>query len=391
MSSKSTTEATSAEKIRVGYVDGIVSGPDMLAGLSALFPDIEFTSVGPVWPQQKLSGLAALISPADVSDLEALVKRVTSHAGEPPIILALPKADPAIARRLLMAGAADLLTSPVREAALALSLERLMAGRKPTSAPTGKVISIVGAGGGVGSTAIGTQLALILAARRTGVCFADLDVQFGLAALKFDIDDAMTVADVLGGDGALEEAPLASVLATHRSGVRLLAAPRDVIPLEAVTQQNIEGLIKSLRREFALTLIDLPTAWTAWTNQAMHLSDQIIMVTNLTVPHIQLTKRQFKTLSSQGLDVIPLTLVCNNVGEDHKAIVSVAAAEKALGRKFHVVIPEDRRLMTAAVAQGCSLAEVRPDSKLERAIEQLAAEIDPDSVPKDVKPRRRWL
>jgi pilus assembly protein CpaE len=290
-----------------------------------------------------------------------------------------------------MAGAADILPAPAREASLALSLERLLAGRKSVNAPAGKVIGIIKAGGGVGATAVGTQLALILAARRQGVCFADLDVQFGQAALKFDVDDAMTLTDILGGDGAVDEAPLASVLATHDSGVRLLAAPRDMTPLEAVSPQQMVNLIKSLRREFGFTLLDLPSAWTAWTNQALQLCDHIILMTNLTVSHIQLTRRQLKTMASQGLDVLPLALVCNKVGDDQQNLVSVSAAEKAMGRKFNFVIPEDRKLMNAAIAQGCALSMVRAGSKLEKAIERLADDLDPDSMPKDVKPKRRWL
>ena len=391
MSSKSIIDVSAADKIRVGYVDRVFGGTDMLEHLSSLFPSLDFVSVGASWPEQKVAGLAALIVAADSEEADTALKRLGADAGGPPVILVLPRTDLATTRRLILAGAADILTAPVREAALALSLERLLAGRKSTSAPAGRVIGLIKAGGGVGATAVGTQLAQILAARRPGVCFADLDIQFGQAALKLDIDDAMTLTDILGGDGALEDAPLSSVLATHASGVRLLAAPHDMTPLEAVSQQNIENLIKSLRREFSLTILDLPSSWTAWTNQALQLCDHIVLMTNLTVSHVQLTRRQLKTMASQGLDVIPLALVCNRIDDDQQSLVSVAAAEKAMGRKFSFSIPEDRKLMNAAIAQGCALSAVRAGSKLEKAIEKLADELDPDSVVKDVKPKRRWL
>ena len=391
MSSKYPQDTTAAERTRVGYVDRVFGGSDTLGQLAALFPTLDFVSVGAEWPAQKLSGLGALIIGADIDDAETVLKRLGADTGGPPVILVLPDPDVATARRLIMAGATDVLASPVREGALALSLERLLAGRKSANAPAGRVIGLIKAGGGVGATAIGTQLAQILASRRSGVCFADLDIQFGQAALKLDIDDAMTLTDILGGDGAVDEAPLAAVLATHMSGVRLLAAPRDMTPLEAVSQQNIEGLVKSLRREFSLTLLDLPTVWTAWTNQALQLCDQIILVTNLTVSHIQLTRRQLRTMASQGLDVIPLILVCNKVGDDQQNLVSVSAAEKAMGRKFNFIVPEDRKLMNSAIAQGCALSAVRVGSKLEKAIERLADELDPESIVKDAKPKRRWL
>ncbi len=391
MSSKFPSDAAVGDKARVGYVDQIIDTPEMLPHVAALFPDMEFVNLGETWPEQKSAGFAAIIVGATMADIDAVIKRLGLQGVFPPTIVAISGADAATTRRLLKAGAADVLSMPVREASLALSLERLMAGRKAVSATVGKVIGIIKAGGGVGATALGTQLAQILATRRNGVCFADLDIQFGQAALKLDIDDAMTITDILGGDGALEEAPLASVLATHASGVRLLAAPRDMTPLEAVSPQNVDGLIKSLRREFSLTLLDLPHAWTAWTNHTLHQCDRIILVTNLTVSHIQLTRRQLKTLSTQGADVIPTTLVCNAVSEDQRAIVSLPSAEKAIGKKFDFVLPEDRKLMNAAVARGCALSQIRAGSKLEKAIEKLADEIDPDSVPSEPKPKRRWL
>ena len=131
------------------------------------------------------------------------------------------------------------------EAALALSLERLLAGvdHQAPRASAGRVIGLMKAGGGVGATALGVQLATMIASRpggSGGVCFADLDVQFGQAALFLDLGEAMTLAEILEGGGALEETPLASALALHKSGVRLLAAPRELMPLEAVTPRQID-------------------------------------------------------------------------------------------------------------------------------------------------------
>ncbi|MGH7025059.1 MAG: AAA family ATPase, partial [Caulobacteraceae bacterium] len=170
---------------------------------------------------------------------------------------------------------------------------------------------------------------------------------------------------------------------------RLLAAPRDLLPLEAVTPSQIESLVTALRRDFALTFIDLPTVWTAWTNRALHLCDQIVLITNLSVHHATLVKTQLRMLAAQRLDGITLTLVCNRVSVDQKAIVSQKAAERSIGRDFDFVIPEDRAMMNDAIAQGCQLSQVRAGTKVERAIAELANSIVPISVSGDSK--RRWL
>lgn len=376
----------------VAYVDGAIGGHDRVSSLAALFPQVEFVGIGAEWPDKAVAGLSVLIIAADASTIEPLIKRIAARRGATPLVVALRGADVGMARRLIQAGAADVLPAPVSEAALALSLQRILAGVELPAAPksTGRVIGLLKAGGGVGATALGTQLAAMLAPRLPGgVCFVDLDIQFGIGGLFLDMAEAMTLSDILDGGGPLAETHLSPALGHHRSGARLLAAPRDLAPLEMLSPQQIEGLFAALRRDFALTIVDLPTVWTAWTNRALQLCDQIVLITHLTVPHTTLVKKQLRIMSSQRLDTIPLTLVCNAVSADQRAIVSQSAAEKAIGRPFDVVIPDDRRLMDDAVSQGCEISSLRSGSKLEKAIETLAAVIAPAAVAA-VEVKRRW-
>ena len=386
-----------APATQVGYVNGVLGEPDRMTSLAALFPDVGFDSVGDDWPDQSPHDLSAMIVGVDCArpaELEGACRRIARRSKEPPVVVVLLNADVTGTRRLMRAGAADVLPAPVSESALTLSLERLLArGDEPLHRPpsrAGQVVALLKAGGGVGATSLGTQLAILMAARRSGagVCFADLDLQFGEGALYLDLAESMTITDVLSSSGALDDIPLASALAAHRSGVRVLAAPRELAPLDVLTPALIETLIKALRRDFALTLIDGPSAWTAWTNRALQLCDRIVMVTNLSVPHIDLVKRQLRVLQSQRLDQIPLTLVCNRVSADQQALVSIKAAQRALGRDFDVIIPEDRRLMNEAINQGIELSAVRRGSKIEKALEALAEIIAPAAADLGVRTRR---
>jgi pilus assembly protein CpaE len=385
---------STAARTRVGYVEGAIGGPDKVLSLRALFPDVEFTGVGETWPLRPPAGLAALIVRAEPSEVDEVVARLSTQPASLPVIVALRDADVATTRRLVRAGAVDILSSPVNEAALALSLERLLA-RTQAVAPAGpgsQVISLLKAGGGTGATALGTQLAVIMASRRAdaGVCYADLDLQFGLGALYLDLADAITLTDILGGGGSLEEAPLASAIARHSSGARLLAAPRELTTLETLSRHDVEGLVAALRRDFSITLLDLPAVWTAWTNQALQLSDRIVLITELSVSHINLVNRQLKVLSAQNLGGIPLTLVCNKLSADQQSVVSLKTAEKAIGRPFDFVIPEDRRLMNEAIAQGRELSTIRTTSKLAKAIGDLATQLVPAIAGQPERSRKLW-
>ena len=212
------------------------------------------------------------------------------------------------------------------------------------------------------------------------ICFADLDLQFGTAALYFDINEALTVTDCVAVGEVLEETQFATALATHKSGIRVLAAPREATPLDALTPQMVEAMVRGLRRDFALTILDLPSVWTAWSNHALHLADRIVLVTHLSVAHVHLVRRQMAILTMQNLDSLPLTLVCNAVTADQQNLLAIKSAERALGRPFDVVLPEEGRAMGAASNQGLSISEVRRSSKLDKALAQLAERIGADAL-----------
>jgi len=387
-------DAPDSTRLRVGLgsVDAVGMDPSVARSLASLFPHLLFVDLGPDWTGKPVTGFGAMIVAAEAVDVTELLKHLDEHRGGPPMIVVLTGANAITSRRLMYAGAAEVLGAPVSEAALALSLERLLAGAASTGrANSGRLIALIKAGGGVGATALGTQLTVILAGRTERVCFADLDVQFGIGALALDIEDGMTLADVMRGAGALEDAPLKSALATHASGAKLLSAPRELMPLEAIDSDDVDGLMKALRREFAITLLDMPTSWTAWTHHTLLQCDQIMLVTNLSLAHIHLIKRQLSVLKSEGLGAIPLILVCNRVNDEQQLIISLKDARQAIGRDIDFIIPEDFKLMNAAMAQGLSLSAVRAGTKLEKAIEKLADVIVPVAAAEKKPSRFRWL
>ncbi|MGA0604102.1 AAA family ATPase [Caulobacter sp. KR2-114] len=380
---------------RVAVVDAAVGGPDRMASLAALFPHVQFDSVGETWPDRTDPRVKVLIAPVralSATEVDAACARLKTG---PRTVIVLSDADVMTTRRLLREGAADVLTTPVSEPSMAVCLERLLAETRVDTGGggrVGEVVTFLKAGGGVGATALATQLAAVLASRVTGrLALADLDVQFGAAAMYLDMPEAISLSDFLGPHAAaLDETPFATVLSQHRSKAQVLAAPRELTPLEGVTPAQVDTLIGALRRDFALTLVDLPSVWTAWTNRVLNLSDRIVLVTQLSVPHVNLVKRQLRVLAAQGLDQVPLVLVCNALSSDQQASLPLKAAEKALGRNFDVVLPEDRRLMNAAINQGVELSAIKRGAKLEKAIAELSERVGAGVLSPVSDRRLRW-
>lgn len=373
---------------RVAYIDEVLA-PDEVAALASLFPTLAFEPIGSSWPDHLAQGVDILIlgiSAASGHQVEKAVNFLRTRPARLQVVVALRDADVVSSRALTRAGAADVIPLPANEAVWALSIERLLSRGMPGHEPgrrQGQVVALLKAGGGVGATSLGVQAAHQLAARAGAerkICFADLDLQFGTAALCFDLNEALTVTDCIAVGEVLEETQFATALAAHRTGVRVLAAPREATPLDVLTPQLVEALVRGLRRDFALTILDLPSVWTAWTNHALHLADRIVMVSHLSVGHVHMIRRQLGILSLQALDSLPLTLVCNAVTADQLNLLSIKAAEKALGRSFDIVLPEEGRAMGAAANQGLPIAEVRRSAKLDKALTQLTDHIGADAL-----------
>lgn len=376
-----------ADTQRVGYVDGAISQGE-IATLSGLFPNVIFESVGPSWPQRLAPETEILIAGASAAlhDVEQAVNFLKARHAGLHVLIALRNADVASSRVLTRAGAAEVIPLPASETAWALAMERLLSretARRDSGRKAGQVVALLKAGGGVGATALGVQAAQILAdgaGEGANICFADLDLQFGNAALYLDLEEALTVTDCVAVGELLEETQFATVLAAHKSGMRVLAAPRDVTVLDALTPKLVDGLVMGLRRDFALTILDLPSVWTAWTNRALQLADRIILVTQLSVAHVHLARRQLGVLAMQKLDGVPLTLACNAVSGEQQDLLGLKAAERAIGRPFDIILPEDRRAMGGATNQGRKLSEVRRGTKLEKQVALLADRIAADAL-----------
>lgn len=361
--------------------DGALGGDDLRDGgllrmVAGLFPHAAFISLGTEWPSTPPSDLDFIIVTVDggsVTEVEAARTRVlaTPHIG---VIVVLRQADVITTRQLIRDGAVDVLPAPVSEAALALSLERLLGvgDARPQGKRDNQVVAVIKAGGGVGATALTVQVGALLAGRRAGdVCVADMDLQFGCAGLYLDIHDAVSLTDCMAAGGEIADVPLGASLARHASGLRVLVGPEEVTPLEALSPKQIDALLAGLRRDFSLTLLDMPSVWTAWTNRALQLADRIVVVTALSVPHIHLLRRQLKVIANQGLSDRPLSLILNAVSPERTAALSVRAAEHALGRPFDLCLPEDSA-MDMAVNQGVELSSIRRGTKLEKALGQFA-------------------
>jgi pilus assembly protein CpaE len=306
------------------------------------------------------------------ASLERLV-RVLKRRKNAHVVAAVRDPSVADARSLLRAGAADILSLPLQQEELEATLGQIRAlieAESEKRGPAGKVISVVKSVGGVGATALLTQIAAIHAAAeaRQGreCCLIDLDLQFGTAALYLGALPQLGLQDLLDAGARVDGSLLRSTTSQHYSGLRFIAAPPDLIPLEAVEQDQIATILDLASREYSTVFVDLPPSWTNWSLSALARSDLILLVTELSVAGLHQARRQLDFIKQHELGEIPLRIILNRVEKKLFKTIDLSDAVKVLGREVDFTVAEDKETVPTALDQGELIEAVNPRSRVAR-------------------------
>ncbi len=340
---------------------------------------------------EELAGAAAAVVQVD-ADSAASIKRFQKLAAvtETPLIAASYEPPLALVRSLIRSGAHDVVPLPLSFEDVATSLapltEQLRQQAKAATA-NGKVVSIIKSDGGVGATALLTQLAIRFAqqevAQHREACLIDLDLQFGDVAFQLGMQPKLSVADLLDAGTRLDGDLLRATTSDHASGLKVISAPADMMPLEGISNEHVLRIVELATREFGTVFIDLPTNWTNWSLSLIARSDLVILVTELTVAGLHRARRQLNLIQSQDLGPLDVRVVVNRFEKSLARTISLADASNALGREVGFTVANDFALMRMAIDRGVPLDEVKAGNNIQQALSKL---IVPPKQKNPVKP-----
>ena len=315
------------------------------------------------------------------AESQASVKRFQQLASETHVPLIAAAYDPplALVRSLVRAGAHDVIPLPLSVEDLETSLGPLredLARREQAAATSdAKLVTVIKSLGGVGATTILTQLGLRFATseRASGreVCLIDLDVQFGDIAFQLGLQPKLSVLDLLEAGSRLDGSLLRATTTEHPSGLKVIAAPADMMPLEGLSADHLLQIVDLATREFGTVFVDLPANWTNWSLSLVARSDLILLVTELTVAGINGAKRQLNLLKSQDLGNLDVRVLVNRYEKGMARAVRPADVREALGCDIAYTVANDFPLVRAAIDRGVPIDEVKRKSALGKDLDAL--------------------
>ncbi len=330
----------------------------------------------------ELAEAAAAVVQVD-PDSASSVKRFQKLAATVQVPLIAAAYDPplALVRSLVRAGAHDVIPLPLNiedlESSLSPLRDALMSSGNVAAGTGARLVSVIKSVGGVGATALITQLALKFAASEArhsrDTCLLDLDLQFGDIAFQLGLQPRLSLLDLLDAGSRLDGALLRATTTEHQSGLKVVAAPTDMMPLEGLSSDQILQIVELATREFGTVFVDLPTNWANWSLSVIARADVVLLVTDLTVASVNRAKRQLNMLRSQDLGDVLVKVVVNRYDKAMARTVRLADVREALGCDVAFTVSNDFALMRTAIDRGVPIAEIKRKSALGSDLDKLDA------------------
>ncbi len=335
--------------------------------------------------------------PGNAADLSA-IEVLTDHRDAGTVYLALTDGDLPLskARALTRVGVDDVLPYPSSNEELVDQVGKWIEKKRKeieekysNAAPTGKLIAIQQARGGIGSTTVAVNLADQLLMRKgtfkkeaeNKVCIVDLDLQFGTVGDFLDVDEQEGLLQ-LAVENFLPDAHwVEQSLVRLPSGLAVLAAPQRFAPLDSLQPEQVEALIATLKTMFDYLVVDLPRALVGWIEPVLAETDKLYIVMDMTVPAVRASRRLMDFVLADNAQ-LPIELVVNHEKKPMMLKEHHREAQKALDVTFNHWIGHDPKAAREAVDYGKPVSEISGRSDLSKGIAALAKSTIA-SLPKD--------
>ena len=376
-----TARSETAVQLYLSGVEG--DSADLIAARVAGFPlSLNVLPVTDWIDPEELSSAAAGVVQVD-PDTPSSVKRFQklAQAVQTPLIAAAYDPPLALVRSLIRSGAHDVVPLPLSiedlEASLAPVADELTNRQSGAGTAHAKLVSVIKSVGGVGATATVSQLAIRFAeseaAHMREACLIDLDVQFGDVAFQLGLQPKLSLADLLEAGARLDGSLVRATTTEHQSGLKVIAAPPEMMPLEGVSSEHLTQIVELATREFGTVFVDLPTNWTNWSLSLVARSDLVLLVTELSVAGLNRAKRQLRLLDSQDLGALDVRVIVNRYDKSQSRTIRPSDVREALGRDVAYTVSNDFPLMRAAIDRGVPINDIKRKSAVSKDLETLDA------------------
>ncbi|MGP8174523.1 MAG: CpaE family protein [Terracidiphilus sp.] len=297
-----------------------------------------------------------------------LVQRICAH-GSATVMVYSARADLELAIRCMRAGAREFFTLPLAANDMSDALARVSV-RRPGACHAkraGKLFVFLGAKGGCGVTTLASNFAISLAqesGRKT--LLIDLGLPLGDAAINLGMAAEYSTHNALHDSSRLDANFLSSLLATHSSGLSVLAAPGE-FPRTDTPMDAVNKLLAVARQNFDYVVVDAGSRLDLKDSALFDASAIIYLVTQVGVSELRNANRLVTRFFASRDGNLQIVL---NRYTPRALLFDETHITKALTRPAQWRIPDD--FASARRTRNTATPLALEDSPISIAIRQMA-------------------
>jgi pilus assembly protein CpaE len=315
-----------------------------------------------------------------------------------PLVLVADTLDMTVLRTALRIGFADVVDAPVDRVKVDAMLELIddqvqKAVLKEAKARIGKIVTIMSPKGGAGKTMTTANVALQLAmwGDPGRVVIVDADLQFGDICIAMQVDPIHTIVEAAADLDRLDDELLESLLSTHESGLRILAAPLEPSLADKVSTQVVVRVLGMLKRMFDYVVIDTAPFLDEPVLSILERSDDVLLVVEMDLPSVKNAKLALDTLKLLKFPLGKIKLVLNRMNS--KARLDIGELERSLELEVQAAVSSDK-LVPRAVNEGEPVVSLYPRSRVAKDLRGVARLVVDEEATPDVaegEGQRKWF
>jgi len=320
--------------------------------------------------------------------LLGLAEKIMRSAPRTTLFVTSSDKDPDIIIKALRSGAKEFLRQPFDKDEMTGAFRKFRMSDQGSGegASHGRIISVFGMKGGVGTTTIAINLAVNLAQQtRKRVVLVDLNLQMGNAALFLNIKPKYSIVDIAGGIEEIDPVTVKGILPRHESGMYLLSGPPRPEQAELVRENHLDRILMVLRSMFDFVVIDTTNVLGELALRALDESEIILAVLTDDLAAIYNARQCLDIFDRMGYGEDKVRLVMNR-GFSNRGISS-QDVEKSIDYPVFWKIPNEKYpTVLSSLNQGIPISTFKPHSKLSGSFRDLANHLNSEFYPDEGKP-----
>ncbi len=273
-------------------------------------------------------------------------------------------------RELMRRGASEYLVAPLSP----LQLIEVISGLylDPGATPIGRVVAVVGARGGSGSSTLAHNIGWCIAEElHINTTIVDMDLPFGTVGLDFNDEASQGVADALSAPERLDDVLLDRLLIKRGEHLSLFTAPAALERDYDAVPESYEAVIDAVRQTTPCVILDLPHGWTPWIRNSLLSADDVVIVATPDLTSLRNAKNIIELVKNARPNDNPPRLVINQVGMPKRPEIPAKDFAETMGITPSAIVNFEPALFGQAANNGQMVIELAPKVAVSESVRRL--------------------